>query len=94
MRIFGSQNIICFTVLTALHTGMRRGEILKLTWEQVDLTHGFITLTDTKNGEGREVPIDSTLRETFNRLPRCFVEVVKEDGKDGEGKRTCSVCFS
>jgi len=61
-------------VITALHTGMRRGEILKLTWENVDLQHGFITLTDTKNGERREVLIDSTLRETINRLPRRFVE--------------------
>lgn len=65
-------------VITALHTGMRRGEILKLTWESVDLQHGFITLTDTKNGDGREIPIDGTLRETLNKLPRRFVE------KDGQ----------
>jgi len=65
-------------VVTALHTGCRRGEILKLTWEQVDLNHGFITLTDTKNGDGRELPIDGTLRETLNKLPRRFVET---DGK-------------
>ena len=44
----------------------------------VDLVHGFITLTDTKNGNGRDIPIDGTLRETLNRLPRCFVE------KDGQ----------
>jgi integrase len=68
-------------VITALHTGMRRGEILSLTWDNVDLVNGFITLTETKNGEKREVPIDGTLRETFNRLPRRFVE---KDGKDGE----------
>ncbi len=61
-------------VITALHTGMRRGEILKLTWDDVDIQHGFITLTDTKNGDGREIPIDNTLRETLNRLPRLFVE--------------------
>jgi len=65
-------------VITALHTGMRRGEILKLTWESVDLVHGFISLTDTKNGDGREIPIDGTLRETLNRLPRRFVD---KDGK-------------
>ncbi len=65
-------------VVTALHTGMRRGELLGLRWEQIDLQHGFITLTETKNGEGRQIPIDQTLRETINRLPRRFVE---KDGK-------------
>src|SRR5688500_2774815 len=36
-------------VLTALHTGMRKGELLGLTWDQVDMTHGFIRLKQTKN---------------------------------------------
>ncbi len=65
-------------VITALHTGMRRGEILKLTWNNVDLVHGFITLTETKNGERREIPINDTLRETLNRLPR---RIIDKDGK-------------
>jgi len=29
-------------VVTALHTGMRKGELLTLTWEDIDLKHGFI----------------------------------------------------
>ena len=31
-------------VLTAIHTGMRKGELLGLTRDQVDMTHGFIRL--------------------------------------------------
>ena len=69
-------------VICALHTGMRRGEILSLRWEQIDLQNGFITLTETKNGEHREVPIDQTLRETINRLPRRFVEAEKDGEKE------------
>lgn len=43
--------------LLAISTGMRRGEILGLRWNYVDLTQGRITLTETKNNETRVVPI-------------------------------------
>lgn len=49
---------------------MRRGEILSLKWENVDLKHGFILLDKTKNGERREIPINDTLRSTLEGLPR------------------------
>jgi integrase len=57
-------------VITALNTGMRKGEILNLTWEKVDLKQGFILLNedDTKNGERREIPINGTLREALSEL--------------------------
>jgi integrase len=57
-------------VLTALNTGCRKGEILGLTWENVDLKHGFILLDRTKNGKRREIPINATLRATLETLPR------------------------
>ncbi len=57
-------------VITALNTGMRRGEILNLRWDQIDLKHSFILLGETKNGERREIPINETLRQTFEALPR------------------------
>jgi integrase len=49
---------------------MRRGEILTLKWDNVDLKHGFILLDRTKNGERREIPINETLRNTLERLIR------------------------
>ena len=71
-------------VLVAVHTGMRKGEILKLKWDQVDVRHSFILLGETKNGERREIPINSTLKELFagmsGRLESEYVFV----GKDGE----------
>ncbi|MGR3219492.1 MAG: tyrosine-type recombinase/integrase [Candidatus Anammoxibacter sp.] len=57
-------------VITALNTGMRRSEILNLKWSQVDLKHGFVLLEDTKNGEPRQIPINTTLRESFLSLTR------------------------
>ncbi|ODS33560.1 MAG: integrase [Candidatus Scalindua rubra] len=55
-------------VTVALHTGMRKGEVLGLMWEHIDLKHGFILLGITKNGERREIPINTTLEFLFKDL--------------------------
>ena len=59
-------------VITALNTGMRKGEILNLKWDSVDLRQGFILLEekDTKNAERKEIPINETLRQTLQGLIR------------------------
>jgi len=57
-------------VICALNTGMRKGEILGLKWDDVDLVHGFILLSMTKNGERREIPINGSLREVLEELSR------------------------
>jgi integrase len=44
-------------VVLALSTGMRQGEILHLTWSDVDLQRGKLILHETKNGERRGIPI-------------------------------------
>ena len=51
---------------------MRQGEILKLTWDKVDLERNFIRLpgTDTKNGSKRRIPIHPRVREMLLNLPR------------------------
>jgi integrase len=56
-------------VITALNTGMRKGGILSLKWEQIDLKHGFVLLNVTKNGERREIPINSTFRAILEAIP-------------------------
>jgi integrase len=55
-------------VETALHTGMRRGELLSLKWEQI--RNGFIYLTETKSGKGRQIPINDRLAEVFREVRR------------------------
>ena len=70
-------------VTVALHTGMRRGEILNLKWEQVDLKHAFLLLRNTKNGERREVPINTTLEVLFNNVPRGHESEYVFTNKDG-----------
>lgn len=57
-------------VQIALFTGMRRSEILGLTWKDVDLKRGYIALDKTKNNERRTIPVGDTLRQVFESLPR------------------------
>ncbi|MGC2424104.1 MAG: site-specific integrase [Nitrospirota bacterium] len=55
-------------VITALKTGMRKSEILGLTWDRVDLRNSLILLDKTKNGERREIHIVGTLRAVLEGL--------------------------
>ncbi|MGE3550917.1 MAG: tyrosine-type recombinase/integrase [Geobacter sp.] len=57
-------------IIFALNTGCRRGEIFNLKWEHVDLKHGFIRIADSKNGESRDIPINSTLAGKFRGILR------------------------
>jgi integrase len=59
-------------VKVAYYTGIRQGEILFLTWGQVDLKEGFIHLRpeDTKTHEARSVPLSQELIEIFQAMHR------------------------
>ena len=61
-------------ILCALHTGMRRGEILQQRWEDIDFDNRilYVTRSKTPEGEAREVPLTSRLYELLhaNRRPR------------------------
>jgi len=53
----------------ALATGMRRGELLAMRWDWIDLQNGQISLPAkaTKNGRARHVPISQDMREVLER---------------------------
>jgi len=50
-------------IIFALNTGMRRGEILNLKWEDIDLEGRTILIKKSKSGKPRKVPINSRLFE-------------------------------
>ena len=52
----------------AIYTGCRRGEILGLTWDLVDMDAGFLYLGDTKTGEPRAVPLCETALEVLRGI--------------------------
>lgn len=57
-------------VVFAFVLGWRKGEVLGLTWDRVDLVEGTVRLDTgmTKSGRGREVHMPQRLRTLLNRL--------------------------
>jgi len=71
-------------VILALNTGMRRGEIYNLQWQDVDFAHGLIHLLKTKNNEKREIPMNALVRETLLNIdkdPRIPYVFYNDEGK-------------
>jgi integrase len=54
-------------ILLALHTGCRKGELLGLEWERVDLHENLIWLgsNHTKNGKRRSVPLNTEAKHAL-----------------------------
>lgn len=63
----------------AFATGWRRGELLALRWEAIDFEQSEIRLFDSKNGEGRVIPIAGELAPIMERL-RASRTVNRPDG--------------
>lgn len=55
-------------VLLAFTTGMRQGEILSLTWNQVDFENQLAHLKETKNGTHRSVHLVDLVINELNKL--------------------------
>lgn len=57
-------------VQLALETAMRRGELLSLRWEYIDVESRTAHLINTKNGEGRTVPLSTGAIQILKSLLR------------------------
>ena len=70
----------CFVKL-AMFTGLRRGEIIKLKWDNVDFERGMVTLVAPKGGKTTTIPLSDealdVLREVEVKAAHVF------PGKDG-----------
>ncbi len=69
----------------ALNTGMRKGELLGLEWENINLRRGFLEILDQKNGEYDTIPLNERALEILRSIPRRldskFVFPGKKPGK-------------
>lgn len=55
-------------IILAIETAMRQGELLSLTWQNVDLEKRIAHLPLTKNGESRDVPLSSRALAALQNL--------------------------
>lgn len=57
-------------LVAALYTGMRKGEIISLKWENVDLDRNIITIhkTNSKSKKTKRIPINSVIRKLLLEL--------------------------
>ncbi len=58
----------------AIHTAMRQGELLSLTWADVDKVRRVAHLKDTKNSEPRDVPLSTRAVAILHELPKHIVD--------------------
>ena len=78
-------------LLTAIHTGLRKAELFRLEWKDIDFEREIITVTakgeeHTKNYRNRDIPMTDQLIECLRGLPRKSNWIfTKADGKRYSG---------
>jgi integrase len=69
-RTIGSSPYLEDKIVLAVHTGLRRGSLFHLRWNQVDLATGVIRIPRTKSGRPLSLPLNATAKATLARLHR------------------------
>ncbi len=78
----------------AVNSWLRLGEILGLRWkESVDLERGVLRIADTKNGEVKTLPMNTTVKQTLMRVRRKQDSPYVFCGKDGRAYRDIRKSF-
>jgi len=72
-----SENIQAANMMKlALFTGLRRGEMFKLKWVDVNFNRGYILLVDPKGGPDQKIPLNETARSLLKSHPKTGSEFV------------------
>ncbi len=74
----------------ALFTGMRRGEMFKLKWKDIDFDRGFIKIVDPKGGPDQVIPLNDAARELLKNHPRIEKSPFVFPGQGGNQRVTVS----
>ncbi len=68
----------------ALNTGMRKGEIQNLKWRDIDFERSYLTVTHSKNGEKRFIPMNESVKKALVGVRKHPESPYIFAGKDGE----------
>ncbi len=77
-------------IVVALLTGMRKSEILRLTWKDLDFDRQIIHVRNSKNGEARQIAMSHDVESLLGGLPRVHTQVfTRADGNPVINIKTC-----
>lgn len=57
-------------IILGVETGMRLGEMLQVTWKDLDKDNSTLLLKDTKNGSSRIIPLTQHAMDVIEKLPK------------------------
>lgn len=87
--ILGSTHPFAYVVQILCLTGLRRGELIALSWHNIDLKNGIIHVCDslsdgkiqprTKGKKDRVVPISPALADFIKRIPKHGIYVISDE---------------
>lgn len=73
-------------ILLAIETGMRRGELLSVTWDDLSYDNATLLIRETKNGSARTIPLSDkaltilrSVQDANNCHPRRLRKICKVD---------------
>ena len=69
-----------------LYTGMRRGELFKLRWDDISFDRGFIHIRAPKGGQDYRIPLNEAARDLLLNLPHDSEYVFP--GRNGEQRKS------
>lgn len=74
----------------ALFTGMRRGEMFKLQWNDIDFHRGFIVIKGPKGGKTQQIPLNDAARTLLQNHPRNDSSPFVFPGRNGAQRQDIS----
>lgn len=80
--------------LVSLNAGLRAGEVLALTWTDVDFENGHLLVKDTKSGRNRQVPMTAEVRDALEHRREQAKSVFVFPADNGERSATVSKTFA
>jgi len=57
-------------IILAVNTGLRKGELLRLRWSDVNFPTGYIELLDQKNGDRSYLPMNNDVKKALRKIPQ------------------------